>query len=529
MGRSKLSMDFSSYMESILKLLALLIVYGLWRIIENGRSTSKKYAVPEPSRAWPVIGHLHLLGGHDPICKILGAMADKYGPIYSLKLGKHPTLVVSSWEIVKECFTTNDRILATRPCLAAGKYLGYNNAVFALAPYGPYWRDIRKLATIELLSIHRLATFKHVRSKEIDSFLKDLNKLYQENAKNSAKVTISELIEHLTFNANLKLIAGKRFSEEEYHEKNSEGCRIKEAIKKAMYLTGVFVAGDAIPWVEWMDIQGHVSCMKKTAKEIDFVIGKWLEEHMQRQGEIEGEGDFMDVMLSKLSEDAVTYGHTRESIIKATALILIFTGAESTFVAITWALSLLLNHPKVLRATQEELDIHVGRGKWVQESDLTNLKYLQAVVKETLRLYPPGPITGLREAMEDCQIAGYHIPKGTRLIVNIWKLHRDPLLWQDPCKFQPERFLTTHADVNFNGVHFEYIPFSYGRRSCPGMATGLQMVHLTLARLLQGFDLATIQGMPVDMQEGLGIDLPKLKPIQVVIQPRLSSYLYETL
>ncbi|KAJ0110564.1 hypothetical protein Patl1_01546 [Pistacia atlantica] len=521
---------FSSFTQSIIELLALLLLYHLWRAKANYRNKcNKKMAVPQPNGAWPLIGHFPLLSASVPVCKTLGAIADKCGPIYSLKLGKHQTLIVSSWEFVKECFTTNDRILATRPNISVGRHIGYDNAIFALAPYGPYWREIRKIATTDLLSSHRLEMLKHVRHSEIETLVKGLKLLCAKNSFNPVEVNMSNLIEHFTFNVNLKLIAGKRFSPRDYGEQGSEAWRIERAIKEAIYLSGVFVAGDVIPWLEWMDFQGHVGSMKRTFKEIDHVLGNWLEEHIQRklQGESNAERDFMDVLLSKIPEDAVMSGHTRDTVIKATSFILIFTGAESTSVAMTWVLSLLLNYPKVLKAVQEELDNQVGREKWVQESDVKNLKYLQAVVKETFRLYPPGPVTGPREALEDCNIGGYHITKGTRLIVNIWKLHRDPRIWQDANEFQPERFMTTEAETDDKGQQFGYIPFSYGRRSCPGMTAGLTLVHLTVARLLQGFDLATIEGKPVDMQEGLGLALPKLKPLEVAIKPRLNSDLYQ--
>ncbi|XP_021301063.1 cytochrome P450 82G1-like [Herrania umbratica] len=209
--------------------------------------------------------------------------------------------------------------------------------------------------------------------------------------------------------------------------------------------------------------------------------------------------------------------------------ILTMTGGESTSVTMTWVLSLLLNHPSVLKTAQQELDLHVGIDRWVEESDIKSLKYLQAIVKETLRLYPPGPITGIREAMEDCCIAGHHVPKGTRLIVNLWKLQRDPRVWENPGTFQPERFLTTHADFDVRSQNFEYIPFSSGRRSCPAINFGLQVVHLTLAKLLQGFDIRTPDGKPVDMGEGLGLALPKRKPLDVVLTPRLAHEFYKCL
>lgn len=180
-----------------------------------------------------------------------------------------------------------------------------------------------------------------------------------------------------------------------------------------------------------------------------------------------------------------------------------------------------------MKKAQKEVDIHVGREKWVEESDIKNLHYLQAIVKETLRMYPPGPLAGPREAIDDCYIGDYHVSKGTRLIVNIWKLHRDPQIWSDPDEFRPERFLNEHSDVGYQGQNFEYIPFSSGRRMCPASTFALQVIHLTLARLLQGFDLSTPMGKLVDMTEGLGIALPKVTPLQVIITPRLSQELYQ--
>ncbi|KAM3731522.1 hypothetical protein ACB098_12G169800 [Castanea mollissima] len=196
-------------------------------------------------------------------------------------------------------------------------------------------------------------------------------------------------------------------------------------------------------------------------------------------------------------------------------MVLIITGSESTSITLTWVLSLLLNHPCVLKAAQEELDLHVGKDKWVEESDIRNLNYLQAIVKETLRLYPAGPVTGLREAMEDCNVGGYYVPKGTH-----------PRVWSNPSEFKPERFMTTHANVDVRGQKFEYIPISFGRRSCPGLTFGMQVVHLALARLLQGFDIMTVGGAEVDMREGSGLDLPKVDPLNVILKPRLPKELY---
>uniref|UniRef100_A0A6N2KWW0 Cytochrome P450 n=1 Tax=Salix viminalis TaxID=40686 RepID=A0A6N2KWW0_SALVM len=504
----------------ILEALVLLFLYGFWKILSRNSESKKLTRAPEPPWAWPIFGHLPGLLSSEPACKTLGAIADKYGPIYSLKFGIHRTLVVSSWETVKDCLSTNDRVLATRASIAAGKHMFYNNAAFALAPYGQYWRDVRKLTTLQLLSNYRLDMLRHVRVSEVDTFIKGLHSFAAGSVDYPAKVNISKLLESLTFNISLRTIVGKRYRSSTYDKENSEPWRYKKAIKKALYLSGIFVISDAIPWLEWLDYQGHVSAMRNTAKELDAVIANWLEEHLKKRtdGELgsESESDFMDVMISNLAEgpDQIS-GYSRDVIIKATSLILTLTGAGSTATTLTWALSLLLNNPAVLKAAQEELDKQVGREKWVEESDIQKLKYLQAIVKETLRLYPPGPLTGIREAMEDCSIGGYDVPKGTRVVVNIWKLHRDPRVWENPNEFQPDR-----------GQNMEFIPFSSGRRSCPAINLGLLVVHLTLARILQGFDLTTVAGLPVDMVEGPGIALPKENPLEAVIKPRLGLELY---
>ncbi|KAL1059644.1 hypothetical protein V6Z11_1Z020500 [Gossypium hirsutum] len=145
-----------------------------------------------------------------------------------------------------------------------------------------------------------------------------------------------------------------------------------KAIKRALYLFGIFVLPDALQWLERFDIQGYVRSMKETEKELDLAISVWLKEHLTKKRENQGasKSDFMDVMLTHLLEDTVISGHTRNTIVKATTLVLTLTGGESTSVTITWVLSLLLNHPNVLITTQEEIDHHVGKQRWVEESNI---------------------------------------------------------------------------------------------------------------------------------------------------------------
>ncbi|XP_040997515.1 xanthotoxin 5-hydroxylase CYP82C4-like [Juglans microcarpa x Juglans regia] len=531
-------------MDPYIKLTAIIAVFislsFLYRSLlqkkKRGDEGIKSKEAPEPAGAWPIIGHLHLLGGGDELLyRIFGTMADKYGPAFNIRLGSRRAFVVSSWEVAKECFTINDKALASRPTTVAAKHMGYNYAVFGFAPYSPFWREMRKIATLELLSNRRLEMLKHVRASEVDMGIREL---YDSCVKNSSGrsttpllVELKRWLEDLTLNVVVRMVAGKRYFGASAAGDDGEARRCQKAISQFFHLIGIFVVSDALPFLGWLDLQGHERAMKKTAMELDSILEVWLEEHRRRRssGEIKGEGeqDFIDVMLSLQEEGQLSnFQYDADTSIKSTCLAVILGGSDTTAGTLAWAISLLLNNRHVLKKAQEELDLHVGMERQVDESDIKNLTYLQAIIKETLRLYPAGPLLGPREAFEDCTVAGYHVPAGTRLVVNVWKIQRDPRVWSNPSTFQPERFTTSHATVDVRGQQFELIPFGSGRRSCPGLSFALQVLHLTLARLLHCFELATPLDQPVDMTESPGLTIPKATPLEVLLKPRLHSKLY---
>lgn len=185
-----------------------------------------------------------------------------------------------------------------------------------------------------------------------------------------------------------------------------------------------------------------------------------------------------------------------------------------------------MNNREVLKKAVDEVETQVGRERLALESDLKKLPYLQAILKETLRLYPAAPLSVMHKSMEDCTVAGYHVPSGTHLLINLSKIHRDPKVYEDPLEFRPERFLNTHKNVDLRGQHFELIPFGAGRRMCPGVSFALLMMQLTLANLLAGFNVATPGDKPVDMQEQGGLTNIKVSPLEVLLTPRLSPHIY---
>lgn len=501
--------------------------FFLYKHFVREKNKKKSNQAPEPAGAWPIIGHLHLMRGNGHLVRTLGGMADKNGPAFMLRLGLKRMLVISSWKVAKECFTTNDKVLASRAPSATGKHLGYDYALFGVSPYGPYWREVRRMATLELLSNRQLDLLKHVRAAEIHTCMKELYGQWAEKGNLPATVEMNEKFGELTFNIVVRMIAGKRYFGTTVAGEKEEARLFRQVIVEMFRLAGILVPSDSFPFLKWLDVQGHESAMKKTAKELDTVLSIWLEEHRRERlsGEVKDRGDFIHVMLSKL-ENAQISDYDNDTIIKATSLALILGGTETTEVTLTWALSLLLNNPSVLKKAQDELDMQIGKDRNVEESDIKNLVYLQAIIKETMRLYPAAPLAFPHQATEDCYINGYHVQAGTWIRTNIWKIQRDPTMWSDPLEFRPERFLTSHAGVDYRGQDFEYIPFGSGRRSCPGISFAAQVMNLALARLLHGFDVVSSSGVPVDMSEGLALTLPKRTPLEVQFTPRLPSKLY---
>ncbi|WCJ35331.1 Cytochrome P450 82A3 [Euphorbia peplus] len=520
-------------MESIFPLsasvIAIIIIYYLFLKSQN---TSKKKCPPQPGGAWPIIGHLPLLAAKQPAHIILGNLADKYGPIFTIKVGVHPTLVVSNSEIAKECLTTNDRAFANRPKSLVTEILGYNHQMLGFAPYGDYWRQIRKIVILELLSVHRLNILKHVREAEVNAAIKELyrewSKNKNENNSNELFIEMKRWFFDITSNVILKIIVGKRYVEygKIENEGNDDAWRV--TLRDFMELSGKVSVSDALPYLRWLDLGGIEKEMKKTVKKLDSIVDEWLVERRKNTASHTsiGDEDFMDLLLSIINDSEELSDRHADTINKATCMSLILAASDTTAITMTWALSLLLNNRDTLKKVQEELDNVVGRERQVAESDAKNLVYFQAILKETFRLYPAVPLLVPHESMEECTVNGYTIPAGTRLFINAAKIQRDSSVWVDPLEFRPERFLTSHKDVDVKGQHYQLLPFGSGRRVCPGISFGLQVLNLTLATFLHSFEIETLSDNPVDMSDGAGITNTKATPLEVVLTPRLPSHLY---
>ncbi|KAK8717528.1 hypothetical protein V6N13_044791 [Hibiscus sabdariffa] len=532
-------MDYTlfPFPTALVAILAALLIYAFSKKLISSTSRSKSDGVPEAGGAWPVIGHLHLFSSKEILYRTLYGLSEKYGPVFSLRLGSHKALVVGNSEMAKEILTIHDKAFATRPSLSASKLLGYDYAMFGFAPYGSYWREMRKITTLELLSNHRLdmLNFKQIRASEVHIGIKDLYETWTSKGsgvEGGVLVDMKQWFADLTHNMAFRIVVGKRYYGATAHSADEgEARQCQKSIKEYFHLFGAFVLSDAIPFLGWLDVGGHKKAMKRIAEELDVFVQGWLDEHKRKRlsgGEGKEDQDFMDVMLT-VTEDAKLNGFDidADTITKATCLNLILGAADSNMVPLIWGLALLLNNPHTLRKAKEEVATHVGKDRHVEESDIKNLVYLQAVVKETLRLYPPSPILALRAAMEDCTLSnGYRVTPGTRLLLNAWQIHHDERVWSNPNEFKPERFLTTHKELDLKGQNFELLPFGAGRRACSGVSLALQVIHLSLASVLHCFELETPDNKAVDMTESPSLANVKATPLHVLLKPRLSPQLY---
>ncbi|KAL3514399.1 hypothetical protein ACH5RR_027116 [Cinchona calisaya] len=433
----------------------------------------------------------------------------KLGAKYSCT--QSSVVVISSPSAFEECFTTNDIIFANRPRFLVGKHLNYNSTTVGAAPYGPLWRNLRRVTALELFSTTRLNMFLCIREEEVKLLMKNL---YQRSCQSFVKVEMKTRLSELSFNIIMRIVTGKRYFGDQV-ENNEQAKQFRDTMKEMFELSGASNPGDFLPILQWIDYQNIEKRMLKLQKSSDEVLHGLIDDCRNKcrhsNQEVAGRKTIIESLLSMQEVEPEFY---TDEIIKGIILILLMGGTDTSAVTIEWSLSLLLNHPDVLTKARLELDNSIGQDRLVEESDLPNLTYIQAIVNETLRLFPAVPVLTPHESSAECYIGGYYVPSNTMLLVNAWAIHRDPELWDDPTSFKPERFEGLEADA----YKLKLIPFGMGRRGCPGAVLANRVVALTLAALIQCFDWERVGQELVDMTEGSGLTMPKAKPLEAMFR-----------
>eukprot|EP01018_Ginkgo_biloba_P004906 Gb_34498 [translate_table: standard] len=488
------------------------------------RSFCPSLKLPPGPPGWPIIGHLHLLGSHPH--RSLDRISKAYSPIMKLRLGSRLVVVGSSVEMARELLKTHDLTFASRPKTAAGKYTLFNYSNITWSPYGAYWRQARKICLMELFNGQRLESFKYIRVEEVSSMLASVF----QTCGRGLPVNLREDLSTVSCNIICRMVFGRRYLDEDAGHK-IRPHEFKEMVNELFVLNGVFNIGDYIPWLSWLDLQGYVKRMKECNRRFDIFLEEVLEEHNAQRNGVENfvAKDMVDVLLQLADDPGLEVKLSRNSV-KAFTLDMIAGGTETSATLMEWGIAELLRKPEGLKKAAEEMERVVGRERWIEEKDIPELPFLQAIVKETMRLHPAVPMLVPRLSREACRIGGYDIPANTTVFVNVWTIARDESLWENPTEFWPERFEGRTIDIK--GRDFELLPFGSGRRMCPGYTLGLKVVQLGLANLIHGFNWrlpANRCTKDLDMWETYGLTTPKAHPLVAVAEPRLPSHLYASL
>ncbi|CAA3001759.1 cytochrome P450 71A6-like [Olea europaea subsp. europaea] len=390
-------------------------------------STTRKKLPPSPSR-FPVIGNLHQLGLHPH--RSLQSLSKRYGPLMLLHLGNVPVLVVSSADAARKVMKDHDLIFSNRPKSSIAERLIYGSKDVAFAPYGEFWRQVRSICVLQLLSNKRVQSFRRIREEETSLMVEKISQL----CSSPSPINLSDIFISLTNDIVCRAALGRKYGVGE------EGKKFKSLLRDFVGLLGTFCVGDYIPCLAWISkFNGLNAKVEKVAKVFDEFLEGVVEEHRDRKkGERKHDGntdetgpDFVDILLEVQSENGDGF-QLETDVIKALILDVFAAGSDTTYSMLEWTMAELLRHPAILERLQNEARQVAGRKLEITEYDLEKMQYLRAVIKESLRLHTPIPLLVPRESTQSVKLMGYDIAAGTQVIVNAWAIGRDPSSWENP-------------------------------------------------------------------------------------------------
>nr|QNS29979.1 cytochrome P450 [Nothapodytes nimmoniana] len=458
--------------------------------------TKRKNLPPSPP-ALPILGHLHLLKDA-PLHRTLQTLSNKYGPMLRLRFGTRPVVVVSSPSIAEQCFTHHDVVLANRPKTVVTTLLGYNSSILGYSAYGDHWRNLRRITTVNIFCGTSLNLYSSSRTEEVHLITQIL---FQSSNGGFRKVNLNTLVVDLLFNVITRMLVGRRWS----------GSR---DMFKTLGTVMLMNSCDYLPLLRWVGYKGLEKKLINLQSKRNDYFQELIDEIRQKKYS-KGERKTVIEPLLYLQEAEPEF--YTDDILKGIVMVMYTAGAETSARSIEFAMSLMLNYPETLEKARKEID-NIVKDRFIEESDLPKLSYLRCVINETLRLFPVTPLLLPHCSSEDCTIAGFTVPRGTTVLVNAWAIHRDPKVWEEPTKFKPERF----EEIEAGKEGFRFIPFGGGRRVCPGANMALRTIGLTLGTFIQCFDWRRVGPELEDLEEGGGLTVPKVKPLEALYRPRSS-------
>ncbi|GMJ10487.1 cytochrome P450, family 71, subfamily A, polypeptide 22 [Hibiscus trionum] len=494
--------------------LSLILLFSLLICLKLGKK--KNLNLPPSPPKLPFIGNIHQLGKLPH--RSLRDLAKKYGSLLLLQLGYNPTVLISSADVVREIVQNHDIVFSDRPRTIAGEIFLYGWRDMVFAPYGDYWRQVRKISVVELFSQRRVHSFQPVRDQEVEVII---NKLRRASLKGES-IDLSEMLMFVSSNIVSRCVLSHKSEEE-------GGCsKFGELSKRLLILFTGFCIGDMFPYLKWLDfLTGYIPSMKALSAELDAFFDLVVQEHRSLEEHDDAIAtvtkDFVSIIM-QLQKDGMLEMDLTQDNIKAILLDMFIGGTDTTTTTTEWMMAELLKHPNVMTKVQQEVRNVVGSKSNVDVEDLNKMVYLKCVLKETLRLHPVVPLLVPRKTSASVELAGYDIPSNTTVVINAWAIQRDPKWWEEPEEFVPERF--ENSSIDLNGQDFHFIPFGFGRRQCPGWPFGVVSIEYVMANLLYWFDWKLPAGEIVenfDMTELYGLTVTKKAPLHVTPISHLSS------
>ncbi|KAJ4960684.1 hypothetical protein NE237_020594 [Protea cynaroides] len=439
---------------------------------------------------WPLLGSIPTLVGqlsHRKLAELstsLGATR-----LMAFSMGPRRFVISSHPETAREILSGS--AFSDRPSKESARLLMFERAI-GFAPSGEYWRYLRRIATNHMFSPRRIAGLEGLRQRIGDEMLEGVWKEMEwrgfvELRGRLQKGSLDNVVESL-FGRSLHL----------------EGEELSWMVKEGYELIAKFNWEDYFH-LGFLDFNGVRRRCHQLAIMVDGLLRRVIAERRE-EGECRMRDDFLSVLLKLPKEEQLT-----DSDMVSVLWEMIFRGMDVVAILLEWIMARLVLHPDIQAKAQAEINACIGgQHRPVRDSDIPNLPYLQAIVKEVLRLHPPGPLLSwARLATHDVHVGKFLVPEGTTAIVNMWAISHDKSIWKDPWAFKPERFI--EEDVSIMGSDLRLAPFGSGRRVCPGKALGLATVHLWLGRLLQNFTWLPAQ--PVDLSERLQLSLEMKQPL----------------
>ncbi|PSR86239.1 Isoleucine N-monooxygenase [Actinidia chinensis var. chinensis] len=487
------------------------------------------HSLPPGPKAWPIVGNLPELLLKKPTFRWIHKMMEDMGAeILCIRLGNVHVIPVTSPEIAVEFLKKHDTVCSSRPVCLSAELTSRGYLTTALTPLGDHWKKMRRVLASDILSPERHRWLARKRAEEADHLMR-----YIFN-QNGGVVNVRVATQHYCGNVIRKMIFGKRFFGVG-REDGGPGVEEEEHVNGLFTILRFlysFCVSDYVPLLRGrVDLDGHEGIMRWAIEsvtkyqdpEVDERIRQWNEGTKMEQE------DLLDVLIMLKDKDGNSPLLAPDEI-KAQILELMLAAVDNPSNAVEWALAEMINQPETLQRATEELDRVVGKHRMVQESDLPNLNYVKACVRESFRLHPIAPFNLPHVSVSDATVAGYFIPKGSHVLLSRPGLGRNPRAWAEPLRFRPERHLREDGSaVVLTDPDLRMLSFSIGRRGCAGVTLGSTMTVMLMARLLHGFTWELpYDVLKIELKESDG-DLFLAKPLLALARPRLDENLHLSL